>query len=147
MENELEKSENEVFGTSSVNPQGGEKIPIGQFIRIGVLFVIMIFFAVIAGKFSPSFSTSRNVRMITYQFMSLLLIGASTFVVMSFDGIDFSVGSLIGLSSVILGIFNGSFAGVLFAIVIGLTCGCINGLIAVKTPVTDPATIIQTFAA
>ncbi|MDR1930104.1 MAG: ABC transporter permease [Treponema sp.] len=131
MENKPEKSENGVFGTS----QGSEKIQMGEFRRIGVLFAIMILFVIIAGIISRNFLTFNNIRSIMYQFIPLLLIGVSMFVVMSFGGIDFSIGSLVGLSGVIVGIFKGSFAGALLALVIGLLCGCINGLIAVKTPV------------
>jgi ribose transport system permease protein len=122
----------------SINSQlnVGVKTPIGQFIRIGILFALLIFLVVIASIMSSGmFINLINLRNIMRQFVPMLIIGISILVVMSSGGIDLSIGSLVGLTSIIVGTFNGSFTGTLCAVLVGLLFGLINGIMAVKTPV------------
>lgn len=95
-----------------------------------------MFLVIIANVMTSGlFLNFRNFADIMRQFVPLLIIGISTLVVMSSGGIDLSVGSLIGLTGVIVGTFNGSFIVVICAIFVGLVFGLINGVIAVKTPI------------
>lgn len=110
-------------------------IKAGQFIRIGILGTLLFWVIYAGGAITPNFSRLSNFRGITHQLVPLLMIGVSTFLVMSSGGIDFSIGSLMGLTSVIAAVFNGSSGGVLAAVFAGLAFGGINGLLAVKTPV------------
>jgi ribose/xylose/arabinose/galactoside ABC-type transport system permease subunit len=108
----------------------------GQFTRIIFLsislFVLVVFGSLITGG---QFIAIYNVRNIIYQFITFVMIGVSTFVVMSSGGIDFSIGSLVGLSAFIVASFNGSFVGSIIAIFISLIVGFLNGFIAVKTTI------------
>jgi ribose transport system permease protein len=131
----------------AVNTQIYSNIQIGQFIRIGVLFVLLFFGVIVASVTSVTsgvFLNPSNIRNIMYQYIPLLMTGVVTFLVMNSGGIDFSIGSLIGLTSVILGIFNGSILGATMALFVGLIFGCINGLIAIKTPVKSFIVTIAT---
>lgn len=111
------------------------RIKAGQFIRIGILGTLLFWVIYTGGTITPNFLRLSNFRSIADQFVPLLMIGVSTFLVMSSGGIDLSIGSLIGLTSVIAALFNGSFGGVLLAVFAGLVFGGINGFLAVKTPV------------
>jgi ribose transport system permease protein len=165
MENTVVKNENEVFCGSCgskirkeavICPNCGvrqmplttrisTKIPVGQVLRIGVL-LLCLFLLIVGASIGTGmvFISPRNLVNIMRQFVRLMIMGVTAFVVMSSGGVDFSIGSLVGLTGVFVGTFNGSFLGIIIALFAGIVFGCINGVIAVKTPVKPYLVTIAT---
>ncbi|NLJ25338.1 MAG: ribose ABC transporter permease [Firmicutes bacterium] len=93
----------------------------------------LIVLCIVAGILSPVFFTVSNLMNIVLQVAVIAVIAAGmTFVILT-GGIDLSVGSILGLTGVLLaGIFKATgsvFLAVLSSIVIGGLLGLVNGLL------------------
>ncbi len=80
---------------------------------------------------TPPFLTQRNIQLILYQSsLTLVLAAGMTFVIIS-GGIDLSVGSVLGLCTVIIALVlkrGGSVGlGALAAMAVGVVCGALSG--------------------
>lgn len=96
--------------------------------EIGIFF-ILLFLCFILSFISPQFLSLSNLINVLRQ-TSLVAIGAAgmTFVIIS-GGIDLSIGSILGFSSMVAAIIMNSNGNPWIAILVGLLCGAILGLI------------------
>jgi ribose transport system permease protein len=104
-----------------------------------VFALFVVIFAVFAAR-SPNFATPDNLFNVARQYSELAIVSVGLTMVIITGGIDISVGSVVGLSSVMLGIFAIRFGlniwlSCTLAVLIGLTCGLINGLVITKARV------------
>ena len=111
-------------------------------VRIGPALVLAILVFVLA-VVEPLFLTERNMQALLVQSAVVALLGIGQLMVILTRGIDISVGSIMGLSSVIGGVTLGwSIAGgatMIAAMVAAAACiGLINGLIFVKGRIPHP---------
>ncbi len=100
------------------------------------LLLIMVVLGIILSLIKPNFATSYNLFNVARQ-ISLLVITAigETFVIVS-GGIDLSVGSVLGLSGIIMSTAyaNGlnSTLSILLGLFTGITCGLMNGYLITR---------------
>jgi ribose transport system permease protein len=111
-------------------------------VRVGPLLVLAIL-VIAMTLLEPLFLTERNIQALLVQSAVVALLGIGQLMVILTRGIDISVGSIMGLSSVIGGLSLGwSIAGgatMLAAIAATGACvGLINGLIFVKGRIPHP---------
>jgi ribose transport system permease protein len=102
--------------------------------------VLLIMIAVFAMR-SPRFFSPQTFQMITNQIPPLLIASVGMTYVLIIGGIDLSVGSVLALSSAVIGVLMvsrgdgvpGSSAGVAICacLLVGLCCGLMNGLLSV----------------
>lgn len=100
---------------------------------LGVLVALILFF----GIFTKNFLTLDMAALVANQNADLMVIAAGMTFVLIIAGIDLSVGSVLGLSSVVLGISMLQWGlpwwlGIPLCLVAGLLCGLFNGAISVK---------------
>ena len=93
-------------------------------------------FAVFAAN-TPNFATAGNLFNVARQYSELAVVAVGLTMVIITGGIDISVGSIVGLSSVMLGIFALRFGiniwvSCILAMGVGLLCGMINGVVITK---------------
>lgn len=102
-----------------------------------VVFALFLgVFAVLAVE-APNFATPDNLFNVARQYSELAVVSVGLTMVIITGGIDISVGSVVGLTSVMMGIFAlrlglNIWVSCVLAIGIGLTCGLINGLVITK---------------
>lgn len=101
------------------------------------LFVVV--FATFALQ-TEKFATPDNLFNVARQYSELAVVSIGLTLVIITGGIDISVGSVVGLSSVLLGIFAIVFGlniwiACILAVLAGLACGTINGLVITKAKV------------
>jgi ribose transport system permease protein len=94
--------------------------------------IIFIIFAVIASLISPEFRTERNIFNVLRQYSVLGIVCMGMFYVIVTGGIDLSVGSIMALGCVLMGIFINQFHSILVAALmvclVGLVLGTISGI-------------------
>lgn len=104
--------------------------------QINTLFALFLLCAGL-GFLSPSFLTASNLISILLQATLVMILAvAETFIIIS-GGIDLSVGSVVALSSAVMGeivVHQGvnPFAGIIIAFGIGTAAGFIHGLLITK---------------
>ena len=97
----------------------------------GLLLLIFIF-----SMLSDSFLSSQTLASIANQIPELTVIAVGMTLILIIAGIDLSVGSILALSSVVLGVlmvdYNFSlYAAIPFCLLTGIACGLVNGTISV----------------
>jgi ribose/xylose/arabinose/galactoside ABC-type transport system permease subunit len=107
-----------------------------------IIFVVMV---LVLSILAPRFLSARNVTNILTQSAAYLIMAVGMTFVLTTGGIDISLGSMIGLTTAVLGRFvveqGGSWIlGVALALVFGLILGLWNGLFVVKF--TVPSIIV-----
>lgn len=105
-----------------------------------MVIVLLVMIAVFAMR-SPRFFSPQTFQMITNQIPPLLIASVGMTYVLIIGGIDLSVGSVLALSSAVIGVLMvspgdgipGFSAGVaiLACLLVGLACGLLNGLLSV----------------
>jgi ribose transport system permease protein len=101
--------------------------------EVGVLLVFLAIFAVFAAR-TPNFATSYNLLNVARQYSELAVVAVGLTMVIIAGGIDISVGSVVGLSSIVLGVLAVNmqlniWVACLLALATGLVCGMINGFV------------------
>lgn len=97
--------------------------------------IILIILGVVISAATENFFTYRNLMNVTRQICVSAMIGIGFTYVLTSGSIDLSVGRLLGMIGVIMGLL--SKAGLPFAVtaaiglMVGLTCGFINGIVIV----------------
>ncbi len=93
-------------------------------------FSILLLMVIVASILSTDFSSSRNVRNIISQSMTLAIASIGQTFVLLLGGIDLSIGSTISLSTVILATVSSQpQMGIPLAIFLSVFCGAMIGLI------------------
>ena len=106
--------------------------------RVGLPAVILVAMALFA-VLSPRFLTLSNLTNIGRQISVIALASWGQSLVIFSAGIDLSVGAVVALVSVVMGlVFRGAgpFLGILAGLMVGSLVGFFNGLIAGKTKIT-----------
>ena len=99
---------------------------------VGVLVALIIFF----GLLSRNFLTLEMAALVANQNADLMVISAGMTFVLIIAGIDLSVGSVLGLSGVVLGVSMIQWGvplwlAVPLCLAAGLLCGVVNGVVSV----------------
>jgi ribose/xylose/arabinose/galactoside ABC-type transport system permease subunit len=101
---------------------------------------------------APGFLSVENVRLLAKQSAQLAVVSAGMTLVIASGGIDISVGSLVGLCSMLLGWLAASrgwgiWQAAAGAIVAGALCGLGNGLLIARARLAPIIVTLATFAA
>ena len=108
-------------------------------VRELALLLVVIFTGFILSLVSPYFLSKANINSLVISFSyEAIVLDAMTILIVS-GGFDLSVGSLVALCGVVAGLgmkLSGSiFLGVFFALLVGLICASINGVVVTKAKV------------
>ncbi len=109
---------------------------IDQFIRYGVLLLVLAGLIAVFSLQSENFFQRSTLVSIANQIPDLTFIAVGMTLVLIVGGIDLSVGSVLALSSAVLGALMkdhgwGLWSAVPFCLLAGATCGLINGAVSV----------------
>lgn len=118
------------MGTANASGKSSKLLEFSK--QLGPTFVLIVL-CIVAGILSPVFFTMSNLMNIVLQVSIIAVIAAGmTFVILT-GGIDLSVGSILGLTGVLLaGIFKATdsvFLAAVASIVIGGLLGLVNGVL------------------
>lgn len=96
--------------------------------------VALIVLLVVAALASPYFVSTRNIMNVLRGAAPMLIVSAGMTIVIISRGIDLSVGSVLGFSSMLIGVLMPYGAGlaIVAAVVGGIVLGLINGLLITK---------------
>ncbi len=101
-----------------------------------LLVVLLLASIVIGAVLSPYFMTSFNFYALTSNIMEIAIIALPMTLIIIAGEIDLSVASVLGLSSVVLGLLwqrgNPMWFAIGVALLVGLVAGCLNGLLVTK---------------
>ena len=96
-----------------------------------VVFIILLILMLVIGVINPTFLQPESISNMVNSSLILIIIGIGEMFVVLTHGIDVSVGSIMGLSAVILGTFLNKDvplpACIFLAVMTGLIAGMING--------------------
>ena len=101
---------------------------------------ILVLFAIVFicfARLSDRFATPDNLFNVARQYSELAVVSIGLTVVIITGGIDISVGSIVGLSSILVGVLAAKagmnvWLACVLAIIGGLLCGLINGLVITR---------------
>ena len=116
-----------------------------------VLLLVLVVLVVGLSQFSKEFLTANNLFAITRFFVEAGLIALPMTLIIITGGIDLSVGSMFGLSSVMLG-FAWQFwglplpLGILVCLLVGVLAGLVNGVLIAKVKVPPLIVTLATLA-
>jgi len=119
--------------------------------EIGIAVVLALIFAYFALRV-PMFSDQDNLRLLVKQAAQLAVVAAGMTLVIATGGIDISVGSLVGLCSMVLGALA-TQAGIplplaiMGAVAAGAACGLFNGLLITLANLPPIIVTLAMFAA
>ncbi len=101
-----------------------------------LLVLLLALCIVLGGVLSPYFLTAFNFFAITSNIMEIAIMALPMTLIIIAGEIDLSVASVLGLSSVVLGLLwdrsNSMWLAIGVALLVGLVAGCINGLLVTK---------------
>src|SRR5438094_781874 len=115
-------------------------LPASLIDHVGLLIVLAVLI-IAFGLTTPYFLTTSTFTTIANQIPAIVLVSVGMTYVLIIGGIDLSVGSVLGLSSAVIGILMTAKHPALLiiaapgALLVGLLCGAINGAITVTWPV------------
>lgn len=117
-------------------PRGAIGSKAGEFALNNKALVILMLLCLVAAIVSPAFFTSRNLMNVVRQVCASSILGIGFTLVIASGNLDLSVGYMLGMVGVIMGLLsreNVPFPLVLLAgIATGAACGFINGFVGVK---------------
>lgn len=118
--------------------------------ELGVATVLVLLTGWLALKF-PEFRDTENLTVIANGRAPYAIVAAGMLLVMATGGIDISVGSVLGLSGIVLGMLTykgGSlWVGCLGALLTGALCGGLNGLLIARFKLPPIIATLATFSA
>src|SRR5258708_11598362 len=115
------------------------------------LLVLLLLIGVVIGSvLSPYFLSSFNFNALTSNIMEIAIMALPMTLIIIAGEIDLSVASLLGLTSVVLGLLwqNGHsmWLAIGVALLVGLVAGCLNGLLVTKLAFPSLVVTIGTLA-
>ncbi|SHH42701.1 ABC transporter permease [Clostridium grantii] len=114
-----------------------KKINLGDIILLAFFIILLIFMSIM----SPIFFTFNNIIAITEQMSELGIIALGMTVIVLSSGLDLSIGSITGLSAVVIGFCFSSGINIGLSMILGLSvavlCGAINGFFIAKIGVSS----------
>ncbi|MFS0894819.1 ABC transporter permease [Microbacterium sp. 179-I 3D3 NHS] len=122
-------------------PRGAARLGL-SILGLGPVLILLLL-AIAMSIATPLFFTERNIQNVLLQSSVIALLGVGQLLVILTRGIDLSVGSIIGLSSVMGGMtatwsFANGLSVVLAIIVTGVVVGFLNGFLFVKGRIPHP---------
>ena len=118
--------------------------------RDGVLFGLLIVLMVIAAKLDPKFVTIRAQTLLSSNIWSLAIVSVPMLLIIMTEGIDLSVGSIVALSGVSMGLVfaktHSIWMGIATAILVGLLLGWINSWFIARMKVHPLIVTLATMA-
>ncbi len=111
---------------------------------LAMILALGIFMAI----FEPRFFRITNIRIILQDAAIYMVLGMAMTLVITGAGIDLSIGSISALSAIIMAIFIKDlnvavYAAMLLALIVGVGCGLVNGLIITLLRVPDLITTLS----
>lgn len=104
------------------------------------VFLVIVLLCVILTVLTPTFLTPSNIMTTLIGLSADGIVAIAMTVILAMGGIDLSVGSIMGLSSMVtalVAVSSGNiWLGVLVGIIVGCLCGVINGLFISKLKLT-----------
>src|SRR5260221_7021431 len=115
------------------------------------LLVLLLLIGVVIGSvLSPYFLSSFNFNALTSNIMEIAIMALPMTLIIIAGEIDLAVASLLGLTSVVLGLLwqNGHsmWLAIGVALLVGLVAGCLNGLLVTKLALPSLVVTIGTLA-
>lgn len=115
---------------------------------LGPLAMIVVL-GLIMAVFEPRFFRITNIRIILQDAAIYMVLGMAMTLVITGAGIDLSIGSISALSAIIMAIFIKDlnvavYVAMLLALIVGIGCGLLNGLIITFLRVPDLITTLST---
>src|SRR5258708_13388752 len=115
------------------------------------LLVLLLLIGVVIGSvLSPYLLSSLNFNALTSNIMEIAIMALPMTLIIIAGEIDLSVASLLGLTSVVLGLLwqNGHsmWLAIGVALLVGLVAGCLNGLLVTKLALPSLVVTIGTLA-
>lgn len=115
-----------------------------------VLLGVLVLTFLVMSRLSPHFLTPQNLLELPRFFAEVGLIALAMTLVILTGGIDLSVGSIVGLSAVVLGVLHqGGIAlplAALAALLVGLGAGLVNGFLVTRVGIPPLITTLATMA-
>lgn len=120
------------------------------FNRESAIIALLLVVIAVASAIVPKFATPVTMGYLLFDITPILLIALAMAPVMITGDIDLSVGSMVGLSSVVLGILSQAGASIpvaaLVALAVGAIGGVVNGLLVTRVGLPALAVTIGTLA-
>ena len=115
-----------------------------------LLVVLLLVSSVIGSVLSPYFMTGFNFYALTSNIMEIAIMALPMTLIIIVGEIDLSVASVLGLSSVVLGLLwergNPMWLAIGVALLVGLVAGCLNGFLVTKLALPSLVVTIGTLA-
>lgn len=116
-----------------------------------VFALFIVVFAVFALR-EPNFLSADNLFNVARQYSELAVVSVGLTIVIITGGIDISVGSIVGLTSVLVGVFAlrlglSIWLSCGLAVLAALVCGLINGLVITKARIQPIVATLAMFSA
>lgn len=109
---------------------------LGRLRQIPPAVWIILLMCAIYGWFAPGFFTLRNLTNVAIQASPLLIVATGVTMVILTEGIDLSVGFVMGFVGVVVSLLLKAGAGIGLALAAGLTagflCGLVNGILVTR---------------
>lgn len=104
-----------------------------------ILLLFFIALMIIMSILAPSFSTVDNLLSVTQQMSEFGILALGVTVIIITAGIDLSVGSIAGLTTIVIAMAYGASGNLVLAVILGIVtgalCGAFNGLLIAKVGV------------
>lgn len=119
------------------SPNRGKFLDPRKLAEYGAMLGIWVLLVLLFGMLSHNFLSTRTFISLANRIPSLTVVAAGMTLVLIIGGIDLSVGSLLGLSSAVLGVAIVQyhlpfFIAAMIAMGVGLIAGLLNGVISVR---------------
>jgi rhamnose transport system permease protein len=140
----------DLFQPKFVTPTLWQRV--SPFTHEALLALLLVTFLIVVRQIDPSFMSIRPQRGLYQQIWDTALLALPmTFIIIT-GGIDLSVGSIVALSSVALGIAVSSWGwpfwtGMIVAMTVGAACGALNGVFITKVKVHPLIVTLATMSA
>jgi len=120
----------------------GELPILQKYINILGPLIMIILLSLIMLVFEPRFFRVGNIMVILQDAAIYMVLGMAMTIVISGKGIDLSIGAVAALSAIVMAILIkdygvGPIVGMGAAIIVGVACGAVNGVIITKFKVPD----------
>jgi len=123
---------------------------IGAFLQEKGLIIAFIFMCAVFSLLSPVFFTVSNFLNIALQSSALIIMGIGMSLTIASGGIDLTVGGVIALTGIIMGIMLSAgfnlVISILAGLLVGVVAGVINGIIISKFKVTPFIATLATYS-
>ncbi len=93
------------------------------------IYIAFVIICIVFAVLSPDFFSLSNIHNILIQTSAIAIVAIGQTLVILTGGIDISVGRLMGMSGILIGVFASKGVGVVGVAMIGIACGIVVGFI------------------